>query len=329
VTSTHRPEFDPYLHDPARWGASMAHHAELLLPCLDAVEPRTIVEVGALMGDLTRVLAHWAEEHGARVIAVDPVPGGPLVTLAGERPEVELDRRVSLEALADLPPAEAIVLDGDHNYYTVANELRLIAEAAGDRFPFVMFHDVCWPHGRRDDYFAADQIPPADRHPVGGGKLLPGDPGVHEHGLDYPRSAAREGGVRNGVLTAIEDFVDGRDDLRLAVVPAFFGFGALWDRGAPWADAVAQILDPWDRNPVLERLEANRLHHLAAAQVRDSELAAMRLRQEQLEQVLRRQLDSSAFSVAQFLSKLRIRARVAPAQSEISKAENRRALGGG
>ena len=82
-----------------------------------------------------------------------------------------------------------------------------------------MFHDVCWPHGRRDDYYAAEQIPEADRHPVGGGKLVPGDPGVHDHGLEYPRSAAREGGPRNGVLTAIEDFAEGRDDLRLVDRP--------------------------------------------------------------------------------------------------------------
>jgi hypothetical protein len=328
VTSTRRPVFDPYLHDPAQWGASMAHHAELLLPCLDAVGPRTIVEVGALMGDLTRVLAHWAGERGARVVAVDPVPGRSLVALAQERPEIELDRRVSLEALADLPPAEVIVLDGDHNYYTVANELRLVAEAAGDAFPLVLFHDVCWPHGRRDDYYAADQIPEAARHPIGGGKLIPGDPGVHEHGLDYPRSAAREGGPRNGVLTAIEDFAEGRDELRLAIVPAFFGFGALWDRGAPWADAVGAILDPFDRNPILERLEANRIRHLAAAHAREGELTALRLRQARMEQVLRRQLESGAFTVAQALSRLRIRLRVAPAQSEISKAENRRALEG-
>ena len=281
------------------------------------------------MGDLTRVLADWAGEHDARVVAVDPLPGAPLVALAEQRPEVELDRRLSLEALADRDAAEAVVLDGDHNYYTVANELRLIAETARDTLPFVMFHDVGWPHGRRDFYYAADQIPEADRHPVGGGKLIPGSPGVHEHGLDYPDSAAHEGGPRNGVLTAIEDFVEGRDDLRLVVVPGFFGFGALWDRGAAWADAVAAILDPWDRNPILERLEANRVHHLAAHHARAEELAALRRRHERLEQVLRRQLDSSAFTVAQWLSQLRIRAGVAPARSEISKAENQRALGDG
>ena len=30
------PDVDPYEHDPARWGTSLAHTAELSLPCLDA-----------------------------------------------------------------------------------------------------------------------------------------------------------------------------------------------------------------------------------------------------------------------------------------------------
>ena len=30
------------------------------------------------------------------------------------------------------------------------------------------------------------------------------------------------------MLTAVEDFVDARDGVRLAVVPAFFGFGVAW-----------------------------------------------------------------------------------------------------
>ena len=42
----------------------MAHHAELLLPCLDAVGARSVVEVGAFAGDLTRVLVDWAERQG-------------------------------------------------------------------------------------------------------------------------------------------------------------------------------------------------------------------------------------------------------------------------
>ena len=53
-----------------------------------------------------------------------------------------------------------MVIDGDHNYFTVREELRLIGERApGAELPLLLFHDVCWPHGRRDDYFDAEQIP--------------------------------------------------------------------------------------------------------------------------------------------------------------------------
>src|SRR6202008_1913470 len=150
------------------------------------------------------------------------------------------------------------ILDGDHNYFTVSEELRLIeAGAGGGGLPVVLFPDVGWPHGRRGDCVGPGELPAAARRPLAGDGMgiVPGELGVRPDGLPYPRSAAQEGGPRNGVLTAIEDFVAGRDELRIVVVPAFFGFGAVWDRGAPWADDVAQILDPWDRNPLLQRME--------------------------------------------------------------------------
>ena len=53
-----------------------------------------------------------------------------------------------------------MIIDGDHNYFTVSEELRLIGERApGAELPLLLFHDVCWPHGRRDDYFDAELIP--------------------------------------------------------------------------------------------------------------------------------------------------------------------------
>ena len=94
---------DPYLNDPDRWGVSMAQHAELMLPCLDAAGVRSIVEVGAFAGDLTRVLVEWAQGAGARVAAVDPSPQPGLVALAEEHPELDLIRETSLAALPALP----------------------------------------------------------------------------------------------------------------------------------------------------------------------------------------------------------------------------------
>lgn len=322
-------DFDPFANDPDRWGTSMAQMSELMLPCLDAAGARFVVEVGAFAGDLTRVLVDWAARSGARVGAIDPMPQEPLVQLDRERPELELIRRTSLEALPEIPLPDAIVIDGDHNWFTVSEELRLIGErAAGADLPLLLFHDVCWPHGRRDDYFDAEQIPAQLRRPVAGGDggLFPGELGIRPGGLPYPRSAAHEGGPHNGVLTAIEDFVAGREELRLAVVPAFFGLGVAWHQGAPWAGDIARILDPWDRNSLISRLEANRVHHLAQGHARLVETWGARERVARQEAVLRRLLDSSAFAVAERLSRLRVRARVATKHSVVSKDEIRRAL---
>ena len=321
--TTSRFDIDPYLNDPTHWATSMANHAGLMLPCLDAVGAKSILEVGAYAGDLTGLLADWAAQAGARVMAIDPSPQPGLVQLAADREEVELVRQTSFDALPEVELADVVVIDGDHNYFTVTRELELVEQrAAGRDLPLVLFHDVCWPHARRDDYFAPEQIPEEFRHPIAGDKggLFPGDPGLRKDGVPYPKSAAHEGGPRNGVLTAVEDFVESRDDLRLAVVPAFFGFGVLWSRNAPWADEVEEIVGPWDRHPLLERLEANRVHHLAS--VWQSQTREGRQRG-----VLERMLESSAFAVAERLSRLRVKAGVAPAQSVISKDEIRRVLG--
>ena len=107
-----------------------------------------------------------------------------------------------LDALPD-----AVVIDGDHNYFTLSEELRLIAELAdGERLPLLMFHDVA---GRTSDATPSTTRPdPEDKRPPIGKDvgLVPGNPGVDPLGLEYPWAALHEGGPRNGTLTAIEDF---------------------------------------------------------------------------------------------------------------------------
>lgn len=322
-------QFDAYLHDPLHWGASMVHHSEALLGVLDAVGARSVVEVGAYAGDLTRVLVDWAGRTGATVRAVDPSPQPALVAMAEQHEGLELIRETSLEALPKLELPDVAIIDGDHNYWTVFEELRLIGERApGAELPLLLFHDVCWPHGRRDDYFAPEQIPADFRQPLvpEGHGIFPGDPGTRRGGLPYPRSAAREGGPRNGVLTAVEDFVAGREGLRLVVVPAFFGFGAVWHTSAPWADAVARVLDPLDGNPLLARLEENRVLHIAEEHAVRVSVWEANERIARQQHVLSRMLQSSAFAVAEQLSRLRVRAGIATSQSVISKEEIRAAL---
>jgi Methyltransferase domain len=324
-----RLEIDPYENDPGHWGASLITLAELIVPVLDAAAPRSLVEVGAYAGDLTRLLVEWAIPSGATVAAIDPSPRRPLRELAERHPELELIRETSHEALAHIAIPDAAVIDGDHNYYTVSEELRLIAErTAAGRLPLLIFHDVAWPHARRDDYYDPELVPPEHRQPIAEGiGVFPGMSEGRPGGLPYRYPAAREGGARNGVLTAVEDFVAARADLRLAVVPAFFGLGVVWHEGAPYADALAEVLDPWDGNPLLERLEANRVLHLASSHFQMVQAARAGERAARQEAVLRRLLDSSAFAVAERLSRARHRAGIGTEHSVVSKDDIRRALG--
>jgi hypothetical protein len=277
-------QIDEFEGDPARWGHSLTNLAEVLTGCLDAVGAKSVAEVGAYAGDLTSVLLDWAAGADARVIAIDPTPHDRLVELSQRHPELEMIRETSHEALRHLPLPDAVIIDGDHNYYTVSEDLRLIDERApAGEIPLLMLHDIGWPHGRRDAYWTPERIPEEHRQPlVDRAQLFPGEPGLVDTGLPMYSTARREGGPRNGVLTALEDFLDRRNDVRLAVLPPFFGFGVAWHCGAPWAAAVAELVEPWDRNPVLERLEANRVHHLSTSHSRSAELKRARLQVKRL-----------------------------------------------
>jgi hypothetical protein len=265
-----------YYHrtNPDEAGYSLGNLAEIWKPCFDAIGARAVYEVGAERGRLTQELLAWAQPSGARVTAIEPKPISDLLELLDEFEGLQIVEELSVDALAHLPSADVVVLDGDHNYWTLSEELRLIAERAPEgEMPFLVFHDLLWPLGRRDQYHAPELIPEEHRQPYGEDiKVVPGNPGTVERGLPFEYGALEEGGPGNGVMTAIEDFMADRPDLRLAVIPLFFGCGLLWSERAPYADAVAEIVDPWDRNPVLERVEKARVVQLVQRHQREQEI---------------------------------------------------------
>jgi Methyltransferase domain len=235
-----------------------------MVAVLNTSGARSVTEIGAYAGDLTRDLADWAESQEGSVTAVDPFPQPALTQLARERDSVTLVEEPSFEALRQIPRTDAVVIDGDHNHYTVLNELRAVGERfTGEEFPLLLLHDVRWPHARRDAYYAPESIPEEERHPMESGPVFPGISEIAPGGLPYMNVAAHEGGARNGVLTALEDFLAQRGDLRVAIVPAFYGLAIVWPSDAPWAAEMASLLDPIDRAPWLERLEQHRVYNLA------------------------------------------------------------------
>lgn len=295
--------------DSGQWGHSMANFAEIMFPVLDAAGVRSLAEIGAYAGVLTGALLDWAEPAGARVIAVDPKPQAELVALAREREQLQLERATSVEAIPAMDLPDAFIIDGDHNYFTVSEELKLIEQrSTGAAMPLLLFHDVCWPHARRDSYYAPDRIP-EEYHPTiaEGVGIYPDEPGLTWGGLPYKYVQKLEGGERNGVLTAVEDFVAEHPDRELAIVPIFFGFGVCWSKEAPYAESVRAVLEPWDRNPMLARLEWNRVRHLAEGYLARTHAAVYKERCRRQEKLLREVEASNGLRLLERLTRFRRR----------------------
>jgi hypothetical protein len=249
---------------------SMSEFSDIILDALDAAGAKDIVEIGAEFGGMTSVLANYAAARGGRLTTIDPAPKPDFLEWIAANPEVAHIAAPSLAALTRVAAADAWIIDGDHNWYTVYHELKAIrdiCEAAGK--PMLVFlHDVGWPSGRRDMYYAPATIPAEFRHPYSyEGGALPGQPnliaGRGFRGAGQFAWALSEGGPRNGVLTAVEDFLAEEaaagGHFAYAQVPAVFGLGVIIPADAPWCEAVAQLLLPYHENKLVAALERNRL----------------------------------------------------------------------
>ncbi|HEV3071627.1 MAG TPA: glycosyltransferase [Solirubrobacteraceae bacterium] len=264
----------------------------LINPLLDALGPRVIVEIGVEVGAVSVPLLRWAQANGATLHAIDPDP-----TLSVDRLEAEygeqlrFHRRRSLEALAEIAAVDLALIDGDHNWYTVINELRALERSAHKqgREPAVMLlHDVGWPYGRRDLYYDPSSIPEAHRQPHARGGLKPGraelGPGLNDH----LQNAQLEGTPANGVLSAVEDFIAQSDRAwRMWQIPGLSGMVILASEPVLDANpALRELLDSSESPAFL------RAHCEAIEEARiDAELKraniSRRLAETQLKQVMR------------------------------------------
>ncbi len=258
---------------------SMAEFADLILRTLDLTQARTIAEIGAEYGSMSHQLANHCQTHNGTLIAIDPAPAPEFLTWAATQPHVRHIASPSLEVIADLENIDAWLIDGDHNYYTVLHELRLADTVCrrDDRPLLAIMHDVAWPWARRDLYYTPQRIPPEHRHAhsYDAGVILDSADAQRHRGFRGNGQfavALRAGGPCNGVLTAIEDFRSEAEQdagqvgrqLLYAHVPAVFGLGVLFDAAAPWAQQLAEALVPWHDNPLLAKLETNRLRNYLA-----------------------------------------------------------------
>ena len=102
----------------------------IIEPAIQAAGAKRIVEIGALRGETTvRLLDSLGPD--AEVHVIDPVPMFDPSEHERRFPGRYLFYRdISHNVLPDLSPMDVALIDGDHNWFTVYHELRILREVS-------------------------------------------------------------------------------------------------------------------------------------------------------------------------------------------------------
>jgi len=210
----------------------------LIMPLVSALGPKSIVKTGCKDPDELSELLSYCKANDSQLHLIEPRPSFDESAL---EPMTEsglvFHRLLELNALHSIESMDLVILEGNPNWYTVLNSLRLIDKGAAKHeraFPCVLIHSVGWPYARRDCYPDPEVIPEAYRQPYKKLGLAPGQEELcEEGGLFSDRfHAVYANELHNGVLTAVEDFTkENGTEFRWLVLPAGFGLGLLFPTG--------------------------------------------------------------------------------------------------
>jgi hypothetical protein len=192
-------------------------------------------------------------------------------------------------AIGILPVPGLCWIDADPNWHATHAVLQAVAAQAASLdkdFPVTIVANAGWPYGRRDGYDDPASVPASYCHPHERAGLVPGQAApagaAGLHGDRFNGTAENEPG--HGVLTAVEDFLDGRTgSLRLATLPGFGGLAVITPRTGPGAAASGAETIAALALAMADALDAERLRldlalHEARAAVDRAESLATTLR---------------------------------------------------
>jgi hypothetical protein len=199
-----------------------------VVPFLKKQKCPQVCEIGASYGESTDLLAAIPN---ISLTVIDPCLDCSLDEKYASDRRIKVVKGTSLEGLTTLNGAyDCILIDGDHNWYTVYHELKLISERnLLNRGGVMFFHDTEWPWGRRDMYYQPELIPPEYRQKMEDKGVVWGKSDLAEVGglfQGIPK-AVHEGGSHNGVLAAIEDFLQEQTEYDFLRVHAGLGLGIM------------------------------------------------------------------------------------------------------
>ena len=151
----------------------------------------------------------------------------------------------SLNVLPELKDIDAVFINGDPNWYTVYNELNLIKEN-NSKFPIVFVCNNKYPHKRRDSYTNPNKIPKEFKNECSNDLQI-----IYEENdetrctmvKDGLCHAIQEDTPKNGVLTAIEDFLKENSSLEFLDINPLEGISLIYPYSEIAKLRVNQILE--------------------------------------------------------------------------------------
>ncbi len=244
---------------------NMANFFPLLQNLIASFRPKIICEIGSDQGMTSDLLYQYCRANSTQLHVVDPA----LHESRQSDNIVTFYREMSLPYLRKAEPADIYFIDGDHNHYTVLNELRLIREKNNKNSPKLLFlHDVGWPCGYMDMYYDENSIEQQYRKKTISGLNVsvfhsPDTGGKQGLPIDEVTVAIEDGGKENGVLSAVENFLEESPEWMYFSLPSIYGLGVLW-----YGNGVTQqvtkklerLAEDFERfRPFLSILEFNRI----------------------------------------------------------------------
>lgn len=237
---------------------SLSEAREFIFDIIDKIGARSVCEIGSEGGLMSEELhARYRSGQLDRLTVIDPFPTPTVASYADDK-GCKVLPKLSLDALPDLPAHDVYILDGDHNYFTVYGELKQLVRHENSLF---IMHDISWPWAYRDLYYDASILPDSAKNDPVDAAIHPSSGGIVPAGFDgrgHYTVAAQEGGDTNGVFRAVEA-ISQEHNIEFTSVPALFGIGFVRMQSFPHEAILAKALDISSLEPMLYRLEENRL----------------------------------------------------------------------
>ena len=234
----------------------------IILPIFEEINPQVIVEIGADYGLNTCNILKYCVNHNSKLISIDPQPKFNVSHVKGQfGDKFQMIEDLSLNYISEIESCDIVLIDGDHNWYTVYNELKLLEKKFTlQDFPLIILHDVSWPYGRRDLYYNPESIPLEFRHEF---KQLGMSPNQNEllpeGGINHNlNNATTENTPKNGVLTAIEDFLKETTlNLSFYKINGFHGLGIIYCDNDSFSTKLDNIVYDSEIGEIVEKFHIN------------------------------------------------------------------------